>query len=105
MCDHAGSLSAAGGDSHPERVQDELALEVVAHRPADDPTAEDVLHSRQEEEALPGLDVLEVADPEPVRLGAGEVAVDDVRCRLTLWVAHGGAYASATPVGAADPEL
>ena len=49
------------------------ALEVVAHRPADDPPAEHVLDGSEEQEALPGLDVLEVAHPEPVGLGAGEV--------------------------------
>src|SRR5206468_2305567 len=84
MCHHAGSVLAAGGDGHAERVEYKLALEVVAHRPADDPTAEHVLDGGEKEEALSGLDVLEVADPEPVRLRAGEVAVDEVRRRVTL---------------------
>jgi hypothetical protein len=75
----AGGVSAASAHSHPERVQDELALEVVAHRPADDPAAEDILDGGEKEEALPGLDVLEVAHPEPVRLRPGEVALDEIR--------------------------
>ena len=77
--DHAGSCRAAGADGHAERVEDELGAKVVAHRPADDPPAEDVLDDGEEEEALTGLDVFEVADPEPVRLRPCEVAVDQVR--------------------------
>ena len=100
--DHAGGVGAAGGDGHPERVEDELGLEVVAHRPADDPAAEDVLDGGEEEEALPGLDVLEVADPEPVRLRAGEVAVDEVRRRGALRVADRRPRPAALAVGAAD---
>src|SRR6266576_2784198 len=105
MRNDAGGLTAASGHGHPERIEDELALEVVAHRPTDDPAAEDVLDGGEEEEALPGLDVLEVADPEPVRLRPGKVAVDEVRGRLALRVADGRAHPAATAVGATDPEL
>ena len=76
---NAGGPVAASGDGHPERVQDEVGFEVVAHRPADDPAAEHVLDRGEEEEPLSGLDVLQVADPEPVRLRPREVAVDEVR--------------------------
>src|SRR6476646_2232288 len=89
--DHAGGLLAADADRHPERVEHQLGFDVVAHGPADDPPAEDVLDGREEEEALPGLDVLEVADPEPVRLRTGEVAVDEVRRRVSLRIADGRA--------------
>ena len=75
---HDAAGATAGADGHPERVEDELGLEVIAHRPTDDPPAEHVLDGGQEEEALPGLDVLEIADPEPVRLRSGEVAVDEI---------------------------
>lgn len=78
MCDHAGAAFAAGADGHPQCVEHEIGLQVVAHRPADDPPAVDVLHGRQEEEALTGLHVLVVADPEPVRLRSGEAPVDQV---------------------------
>jgi len=65
MCDDAGGVPAAGTDGHPERVEHQLGFEVVSHRPADDAAAEDVLDGGEKEEALPGLDVLEIADPEP----------------------------------------
>lgn len=60
-CDERG-VGAASGHCHPESVEHELALKVAAHRPADHPTAEDVLDAGGGREALPGLDVLEVAD-------------------------------------------
>ena len=87
-------------DRHPERVKYEVGFEVVAHRPADDPAAEDVEHGGEVEDALTGLDVLEVADPEPVRLGSGEAPVDEVRAE-SLRVADGGAWPAAFPVGTA----
>src|SRR5436190_18526400 len=92
VSDDAGAVCAAGANCHPERVEDELAAKVVAHRPADDPAAVDVLNRREEEEALSGLDVLEVADPEPVRLGTREGTVDEVRGRRPFGVAHGCAW-------------
>src|SRR6059058_4457465 len=52
MCDDAGGDRAAARDGHPERVEDKLGFEVVAHRPADDPAAEHVLDTGEEEEAL-----------------------------------------------------
>jgi hypothetical protein len=67
MCDHAGA-GAALGDGHAEGVEDKLGPKVIAHRPADDPATEDVLDGRQEEEALAGLHVLDVADPQAVGL-------------------------------------
>src|SRR6266536_2653593 len=95
----AGGGRAAAADCHPERVEHELGFEVVAHRPADDPAAEDVLDGGEEEVALPGLDVLQVADPEPVRLRTGEVAVDEVRRRRPLRVADGRVWLMAFAAG------
>jgi hypothetical protein len=63
------------------------------------------LDGREEEEALPGLDVLEVADPEPVRLRPREVAVDEIGRRVALRVADRRLEAAAAAVGATDPEL
>ncbi len=85
--DQPPSRRAARGDGHAERVEHELGLQVVAHRPADDAAAEDVLDGGEEQEALPGLDVLEVADPQPVGLAPGEAPVDEVRRRRALGVA------------------
>ncbi len=101
----AGGVTAASGHGHSECVEDELALQIVAHRPADDPAAEDVLDDGEEEEALAGLDVLEVADPEPVPLRPSEVAVDEVRRRGPFRVTHGRTHPAATAVGATDAEL
>jgi len=101
----AGGVDAASGDCHPERVQHELCLEVVAHRPADDAAAEDILDNREEEEALPGLDVLQVADPEPVGLRAGEVTVDEIRSRDAFRVADRRPRPTPPAVSATDPEL
>jgi hypothetical protein len=98
--DHAGAVVAAGADRHPERVQDELGFEVVAHRPADDPSAEDILDGGEEEEALAGLDVLQVADPQPVRLSASEAAVDEIGCRGPLWIADRRAWPATLAVSA-----
>jgi len=58
----AGGVTAASREGHPERVE--------------------------EEEALAGLDVVEVADPEPVRLRPCEGAVDEVGCRGPLRITH-----------------
>ena len=82
--DHVGAVAASLADRHPERVEDEIGVQVVAHRPADDSAAEEVLDGGEEEEALSGLDGLQVADPEPVWLGSGEAAVDEIGCRGSL---------------------
>ncbi|MEQ1737521.1 MAG: hypothetical protein ABL886_14095 [Rhodoglobus sp.] len=62
VCDDA-SGGATLGHGHPERLEHELCAQVIAHRPADDPAAEDVLNGREEEAPLAGLHVLDVADP------------------------------------------
>jgi len=105
MRHYAGGVSATSRDGHPERVEHQLGLEVVAHRPADDPAAEDVLDGGEEEKALPGLDVLQVANPEPIRLGAGEVTVDEVRRRQPLRIADGRARPAPLAVGTTQAEL
>src|SRR5712691_1144029 len=105
MCDDAGGDRAAGGDGHSERVEDELGFEVVAHRPADDAAAEDVLDAGEEEEALSGLDVLEIADPEPVRLRTREVAVDQIGGRRPGRVTDGRTRTSAFAVRSSQTEL
>ena len=50
-----------------EGVDDELGAHVIGHRPADDPAGEDVLDGGEVEPALPGAQVGDVGDPEPVR--------------------------------------
>jgi len=63
---------------HLQRVEDELGAHVIGHRPAHDPAREDVLDSRQVEPALPGSEVGDVRDPEPIRALSRERAVDEV---------------------------
>src|SRR5579862_657145 len=84
-------LRAAAGDRHLERVDDELRFEVGPHRPADDPAAVAVHHCREVEPALPGADVLDVGDPEPVRGGRDEVALDQVVGDPDAWHPDGRA--------------
>ena len=59
----------------------------------------------EEEEALPSLDVLEVANPETVRLRAGEVAVDQIRRRGPLRIANRRPGPAPLTISAADPQL
>src|SRR3954447_12695730 len=100
MCNHARAAGAALVNGHPERVQDEIGFKGVAHRPADDSAAEHILDGGEEEEALTALDVLEVADPEPVGFGSREAAVDEVGSRLAPGIPDRGARAAAFAVGA-----
>jgi hypothetical protein len=53
----------AARDSHLERVDDELRMQVVAHRPADDTPGEAVDDRGEVEPAGCGRDVLDVGDP------------------------------------------
>lgn len=50
---------------------------------------------------MAGADVLDVADPEAIRLGAGEGAIDQIRRRGPGRIAGGGARAAA-PAGRAE---
>ena len=54
---------------------------------------------------MPGLDVLDVADPEPVGLCAREVSVDEVWCRRAPGLADRGAWPAASSVCAFEAEL
>ena len=47
---------------HLERIEHDLAVQPVGHRPADDGAAEDVGDAGQVEEPFAGLDVLDVGD-------------------------------------------
>jgi hypothetical protein len=54
-------------DRHRQRVDDQLGLEVVAHRPADDLPGAHVHHHSQEQVALERRHIGQVGEPEPVR--------------------------------------
>src|SRR5262245_46222984 len=75
---HEPDSRSAACDGHLECVDDELGLEVGAHRPADDATAVAVDDRGQVEPALPAAHVLDVGDPELVRSAWVEVALDQV---------------------------
>ena len=70
---------SAHADGHVERVEDELGAQVPGHRPTHDPAAEGIEHDREVEEALPRREVGDVGDPERVRAGGVEHALDEVR--------------------------
>ena len=88
---------------HLERVEDELGAHVIGHRPAHDPAREDILNRRQVEPALPGSEIGDVRDPEPVRTVGGERAVDEVLADADPRHADRGAAAPA-PDQAADAQ-
>jgi len=66
-------------DRHLERIERELGAYVVRHRPADDPAAAEIKHSREVEETLVGLDVGDVGEPHLVDLLHRELAIENVR--------------------------
>jgi hypothetical protein len=59
---HQAGPRLAAGQRHSERVDDQLRLRIVAHRPADDRAAPGVEHTGEERVALPGRDVLDVRE-------------------------------------------
>jgi hypothetical protein len=61
-----------------ERVDDELGAHVVLERPADDAAAEAVDDNGEVEPALPGAQVGDVGDPQPVRRRRLEVTLDEI---------------------------
>jgi hypothetical protein len=69
---------AAARDCHLECVDDELGLQVGAHRPADDPPRVAVHHRGEVEPALPAAHVLDVRAPEPIRSSGNELTLDEV---------------------------
>src|ERR1700741_3028183 len=65
---------------------------MLCHRPADDPAALEVQDAGQIEPALVGLDIGYVGEPDPVRRGGCEVALEQVRRDRKVVVAIGGAH-------------
>src|SRR5262245_4776801 len=66
-------------DGHAQRVDDDLRMQRRGHRPADDPSREEVHRRREVEPALVGRDVGDVRDPDLVRRTGAEVLVEAVR--------------------------
>src|SRR5258708_15310962 len=65
---------------------------MIRHRPADDLAAVEVHDRGQIKPALIGLDVGDVGQPDPVRRGGDEVALEQVRGDRKVVTAVGGAH-------------
>src|SRR5207245_1861700 len=69
---------AALAERHLESVEDEIGAHVRGELPADDLAAVRVDHEREEDEPFPAAQVGQIGDPELVRLGRREVALDEI---------------------------
>src|ERR1700756_2991740 len=65
---------------------------MIRHRPADDLAAVEVHDRGQIKPALISLDVGDVGEPDPVRRGGDEVALEQVRGDREVVTAVGGAH-------------
>jgi hypothetical protein len=83
---------------HLKLRDDELGATWRSIGPADDPAAEEVLHRREVQPPLTGLDLLDVRAPHAVRGIGREVAADEVTERINAL--GRAAHAPAPPVGA-----
>lgn len=98
----AGLTPAEG---HPQGVEDQVGAHVGGELPAGDLAREGFDHEGEEQSALPGAQVGEVADPQAIgRLGA-EVTLDQVGPAVGERVGLCGPPGFAAPLGALDPGL
>jgi len=65
-------------ERHLQSVGDQFGAHVIGHGPAHDPAAGEVLDGDEVPPALPGSEVGDVSDPQPVRRGGQKRAVDEV---------------------------
>jgi hypothetical protein len=72
---------AASGDGHIDGFDDQFAPEMIGHRPPDDAPTVDIKHHRQIEKPCPGGDIRDVGDPQAVRSGGSELALDKIGSR------------------------
>jgi hypothetical protein len=72
------SAGLAGAERHPHRVEHEISAHVGGELPANDHAGEHVDQEREVQAALPGAQVGEVADPQAVGRGRGEVPIDEI---------------------------
>jgi hypothetical protein len=75
MVDQTGARPL-GRDGHRQSCQWQVGAQIIRHRPADDLTAVHVHDGDQIEPAWIGLEVGDVGEPDPVRRGGGEVALE-----------------------------
>jgi hypothetical protein len=81
---------------HVERVEDDVRRERRRHRPADNATAPCVEDDREVQEAGPRRHVRDVGDPEAIRSGDVEVAIDEISRVLADGATHGRLALSAS---------
>src|SRR5215469_7322317 len=84
------SISAPLLKRQVQRLEHQLGAQMGLHRPAHDPAAENVEHHRQIEEAGPGGDIGYIRYPQTIGRGGAEVALDQIRRRPRLVIAHSG---------------
>src|SRR5467141_2675566 len=95
MVDQAGTRPLCR-NGHRYGRQWQFGAQMIRHLPADDLAAVEVQDRGQIEPALISLDVGDVGEPDPVRRGGGEVAVEQVRGDREVVTAVGGAHPSWT---------
>jgi hypothetical protein len=87
---------------HADGVEDELAAQVIGHRPPDDPPSAGIDDHGEVEEALPRAQVGDVGNPQLVGLLGDELPLDQIR-RHRASGETGTLLAVAAPVDVLDP--
>src|SRR5204862_6099617 len=80
-------------------IQGQFSVQRGGDAPTDNTAAEDVDHEGHVTEAAPRADVGDVGDPQLVRCGGGEVALDQVGRSCAEFIRNGGSL----PLPAHDP--
>lgn len=75
-------------DGHVERVDHQFSAQVRVHRPADDAATEHVEDDGEVEKTGPRRHIRDVGDPELIRGGSRELALDEVRRGARVLVAR-----------------
>lgn len=86
-----------------ESIEDEPGMCCPAHPPADDASGESVNRDGHIDEALPGGDLGEIPNPQPVRRRDFELAVDAVQWARSRLLRRADRYAANDPLQAHRP--
>jgi hypothetical protein len=97
-------IGLATDDGHAQRVGDQFGAHVLGNGPADDEPGVGVHHRGAVQDAFGGAVFGDIGNPQPVWLGDGEVAVDQIRAGCRVRVTDRAA-ATSTPVEALDAGL
>jgi hypothetical protein len=73
-----GTVALPTPDAHVERIQRQIGVQILCQLPADDPAGEHVEHERRVHPPRIGSHIRDVGNPQTVRGGRGELAVDQV---------------------------